>query len=74
MSLLPLSQQVAVVIGALSGVGRATALRLAERGARVVVSDRDQAALDGVADEIVRRGGQAVAVAPMSSMPQPWPR
>jgi len=63
MSLLPLSQQVAVVMGASSGVGRATARRLAELGARVVVSARDHAALDGVAEQIVRHSGQELAVA-----------
>ncbi len=47
-----------VVTGAGSGIGRACATRFAQEGARVVVSDRDEARLHAVADEI---GATAVA-------------
>jgi short-subunit dehydrogenase len=40
---------VCLVTGASSGIGRATALRLARRGARVIALGRDQSALDQVA-------------------------
>ena len=52
----------AVVTGAASGIGRATARLLAERGARVVATGLQPEQLRAVADEIVAAGGQAVAV------------
>jgi NAD(P)-dependent dehydrogenase (short-subunit alcohol dehydrogenase family) len=54
---------VAVVTGAGSGIGRATSLALARRGARVVVSDMLAERADSVAGEIVATGGSAVATA-----------
>ncbi|MDP9435204.1 MAG: SDR family NAD(P)-dependent oxidoreductase, partial [Actinomycetota bacterium] len=42
MRLKPLSEQVVVVLGASSGIGRETALRLADRGAAVVVGARSE--------------------------------
>jgi short-subunit dehydrogenase len=47
----PLAEQVIVVFGATSGIGRVTARLAASRGARVVASGRDQAALDSLAAE-----------------------
>jgi NADPH:quinone reductase-like Zn-dependent oxidoreductase len=38
LHLKPIPQQVVVVVGASSGIGRATALRFAEQGAAVVVA------------------------------------
>lgn len=58
-----LAGRVAVVTGASSGIGRASALLLAARGARVALLARRQAQLDEVAAEIVRRGGTALAIA-----------
>jgi NAD(P)-dependent dehydrogenase (short-subunit alcohol dehydrogenase family) len=52
---------VAVVTGAASGIGRATALLLAERGARVALGDRDAEGLRSVAEEVRRRGGGDLA-------------
>lgn len=62
MKLKPINQQVVVVMGASSGIGRATALHFAERGASVVVAARNQKGLDAVVHEIQRKGGKAVAV------------
>jgi NAD(P)-dependent dehydrogenase (short-subunit alcohol dehydrogenase family) len=53
-----LSQAVAVVTGAGSGIGRASAHAFATRGARVVVTDLDGERARQVADEL---GDQAVA-------------
>ncbi len=52
----------AVVTGAATGIGRATAALLAARGARVVVAGLQGELLRSVADEIVAAGGDAVAV------------
>ena len=58
----PLSGRVALVTGAGSGIGRATALRLAAEGACVVVTDKDEQAAASVAKEI-GPSDAAVAVA-----------
>jgi len=55
----PLATRVALVTGGGSGIGRATAQRLAADGACVVVADRDEAAARKVAEEI---GSADVAV------------
>ena len=52
-----LSEQVVVLTGASSGVGRETALQLAERGATVVAAARNTEALDTLAAEVERLGG-----------------
>lgn len=52
----------AVVTGAGSGVGRASALRFAEEGARVVVADIDLAHAKQTVAQIEDAGGTAVAV------------
>jgi rhamnulose-1-phosphate aldolase/alcohol dehydrogenase len=49
---LPLAKRIAVVTGAASGIGRATAQELLDRGAHVVLCDRDEAALARVESEI----------------------
>lgn len=53
--------KVAVVTGAGSGIGRATALRLASEGAAVTVADVRGGAARAVADEIAGAGGRARA-------------
>jgi NAD(P)-dependent dehydrogenase (short-subunit alcohol dehydrogenase family) len=51
--------KVAVVTGAASGIGRATALALAAEGARVGIADVDEAGGEAVAARIREAGGEA---------------
>jgi len=60
---LGLTGKVALVPAASSGLGRAVAVALAREGAKVVVSSRNQAAVDEVAETIRAAGGEALAVA-----------
>src|SRR5262245_54495422 len=58
-----LAGKAAIVTGASKGIGRAIAGRLAQEGADVVLSARDQAALDLAVHEIQSAGGNALSIA-----------
>lgn len=58
-----IENKVVAITGASGGIGRATAVRLAARGAKVVLAARTATALDDLAEDIRSAGGQAVAVA-----------
>jgi 3-oxoacyl-[acyl-carrier protein] reductase len=57
-----LGDRVAVLTGAASGIGRATALVLSGAGATVVLGDIDGPGVEATVKEIDRRGGKAVGV------------
>jgi NAD(P)-dependent dehydrogenase (short-subunit alcohol dehydrogenase family) len=64
-----LTGKTALVTGATSGIGRATALALARAGATIAVSGRDAAKGQSVVDDITSAGGTAVFVAADLSQP-----
>lgn len=58
-----LSNKVAIVTGASSGIGCATAKLFAQEGAKLVVAARRLPELDALVEEITQAGGHAVALA-----------
>ncbi|HYO92090.1 MAG TPA: SDR family NAD(P)-dependent oxidoreductase, partial [Pyrinomonadaceae bacterium] len=57
-----LEGKVAIVTGATSGIGRATALRFAVAGARVAIVGRNRRELDRVAKQIEEQNGEALSI------------
>jgi NAD(P)-dependent dehydrogenase (short-subunit alcohol dehydrogenase family) len=60
---LDLADKVTIVTGASSGIGEATAVLAAQRGARVVAVGRDEGRLAAVCTRIADAGGEASAIA-----------
>lgn len=55
-----LAEKVALITGATSGIGRATALLFAEEGARLMLTGRNEPRGREVAEEIIAKGGKAI--------------
>jgi 3-oxoacyl-[acyl-carrier protein] reductase len=55
-----LKDKVAIITGSARGIGRATALKFAAEGAKVVVCDLEHQGIDKVVAEIAAKGGQAI--------------
>jgi NAD(P)-dependent dehydrogenase (short-subunit alcohol dehydrogenase family) len=62
MQLKPIHQQVVAVVGASSGIGRETAFKFAQRGAKVMVAARSESGLQSLVKEIQGFGGEAAYV------------
>lgn len=60
--LRPLNEQVVVLTGASSGIGRATAIEFGRRGTSVVLAARNAEALEAAAREVEAAGGRALVV------------
>ncbi|MDB4988114.1 MAG: short-chain dehydrogenase, partial [Myxococcaceae bacterium] len=56
----PLAGRVAIVTGGASGIGRATALRMSQSGARLVVADLDEERGAETVDTIRESGGESI--------------
>jgi NAD(P)-dependent dehydrogenase (short-subunit alcohol dehydrogenase family) len=83
--MMNLENKVALITGAGSGIGKATALRLAGAGARIGVLGRDEEELQQTADEIAVNSGEALVLtadisepdamqAAMNSIKEKWER
>jgi NAD(P)-dependent dehydrogenase (short-subunit alcohol dehydrogenase family) len=64
INLKPIEEQVVVIVGCSSGIGRQTARRFAERGARLVLAGRDEAALWEVLDDVHSLGASDALAVP----------
>ena len=60
---MQLKDKVAIITGSASGIGKEIAIEYAREGAKVAIADLSLAAAQATADEIVKSGGQAMAVA-----------
>jgi NAD(P)-dependent dehydrogenase (short-subunit alcohol dehydrogenase family) len=61
VKLKPIAEQVVVLMGASSGIGRVTAREFAKRGAKVVVASRSEEGLQSIVEEIKSAGGDAIS-------------
>jgi len=71
---MKLAGKVAVVTGGGIGIGRSTALLLAEQGAKVIVTDIDQENGQATAEEIIGLGGEALFVTHDMAKQGDWQR
>ncbi len=68
---MQLESKVALITGAGSGIGKATALLMAQEGAKIAALDTDENEIRQVAAEIERTGGQAIPLQADVSQPEP---
>jgi NAD(P)-dependent dehydrogenase (short-subunit alcohol dehydrogenase family) len=68
MNLFDMTGKVAVITGSSRGIGRAIAERMAEHGAKVVISSRKQDVCDAVAADINAQFGEGTAIAVAASI------
>src|SRR5271169_2463024 len=66
--------KVAIVTGGASGIGAACAATLAREGAKVVITDIDDAGAQAVVGKIVAAGGEAICLHQDVSIEEDWPR
>ncbi|WOJ95196.1 SDR family NAD(P)-dependent oxidoreductase [Congregibacter variabilis] len=69
-----LAGKVALVTGAASGIGEASARKLSAEGAALVLSDINEAGAAAVASELVAAGGKAISSQHDVRQPQDWER
>jgi NAD(P)-dependent dehydrogenase (short-subunit alcohol dehydrogenase family) len=62
LQMIALTGKVALVTGAASGIGRASAITLAEQGARVALLDLEEEKLQEVKETIMANGGECIAI------------
>ena len=68
-----LTGKVAIISGAASGMGTATARMFAREGAKVVITDLDDTGGQGLVDKIGSAGGEAIFLHQDVSMEENWP-
>ena len=68
MSLFDLTGKVAVITGSSRGIGRAIAEEMADHGAKVVISSRNQEPCEDIAADINARHGKGTAIAVAASI------
>jgi NAD(P)-dependent dehydrogenase (short-subunit alcohol dehydrogenase family) len=66
--------KVAIVTGGASGIGAACAATLAREGAKVVITDIDDAGAQAVVGQIIAAGGEAICLHQDVSIEEEWPR
>jgi cyclopentanol dehydrogenase len=70
--MLRLKDKVAIITGAANGIGREEALLFAKNGAKVVVTDIDEAGLFETVESIKKLGGQAIGIRQDVSLEEDW--